>query len=64
MLLLNNFYEGDPNSLKNIEKVKKQYILINYGTLGIKKDWWVERREVSFEESTIVWKEKEQWLAR
>lgn len=49
VLLLNNFYEGNPGSLKNIEQVSK--LVIQDLEIGITEDRCAQIRKVQFEKS-------------
>ena len=48
VLLLNNFYEGNPNSLKNIEQVRLRLSLMFF--LGIDEDRRIKEGKAAAEE--------------
>ncbi len=49
ILLLNNFYEGNPHSLKNIEQVIKAH-----QPIGVEKNRRIERGEVCTQEALTL----------
>ena len=56
VLLLNNFYDGNPTQMVNIEQVSFGGVII----LGTEENWRTETWEVCFEESFAFGKEKVQ----
>ena len=61
ILLLNNFYEGNPTSLKNIEQV---VFSLKFRLLGIATHWWIESGEVLSAEIGSLIAKTEQWFTK